>query len=206
MMRHKNGGGARVDQADVAARVWLDRESLASEHSSCDSGHISKSVIHGDSVIVNSKIISSTVNVNRISDSYVWASQLGHRVVVRSSHLEQVTLSGPVMAESATLIGPWSLEIPPANYLSDYLRIAGRWNRVPRWFAGNNYYIVEGGDETLWVGCKRRDFQHWLDNYGLGRRLGEPASRIKAFIESLIVAPSGERNNPQRVRESGIAV
>lgn len=189
MKRHPNGHGLVTENADIAAKVWLDRESLASGHCSIDSGAIAKSVVHGDSVVVNCKITSAILNCNRVTDSFIWASQLGPRVVVRSSHLEQVTLSGPIMAESATLIGPWTLEIPTNDYLSDYVRISGKWERAPRYFAGNRFYITEAENNSLYVGCKLRSFDWWLAHYGLGQRLGENAAKIKEFIEQLIASP-----------------
>lgn len=182
-MRRHPSGGLTTDQADVAANVQIDRDSLASGHCSIDSGNISSSVVSGDSTIVSSRISSSIIDCNRVTDSFVWASQLGKRVVVRSSHVEQCQLLGPIMVEGAICLGPWSLEAP--THLSDYVRISGQWTRPPRFFAGNQYFVVEGQDQSLYVGCKLRTFDYWLAHYGLGARLGEDACRIRDFILSL---------------------
>lgn len=182
MRRHRSGGLIQ-EEADVAECVEIDRESLASGDCSIDSGHITRSVISGDTLISNSRVSSSILNCRRVTDSFVWASHLKSRVVVRSSHIEQVELHGPIMVENATLIGPWTLEhLPP---YTDYLRIHGTWERPPRFLCGSQYTIVECGAGRLHIGCKCRTRDYWLKHYRFGSRLGEDAEAIKQFILSL---------------------
>lgn len=185
MYRHPNGGGLVNQQADVSPTVFVDRESLISNHVSVDSGHISRSLATGDTLISQSRIFESEVECQRLTSAFILNSKLQGRVVVRNSTVDRVMLNGSILCDGAELVGPWALTYQPEH--SDYLRIAGRWERPPRFLNTPRWAVVEGDEQgrTVWVGCKLRPIEYWLSHGHLAGRMGISEDEIRAFIESL---------------------
>lgn len=181
-MRRHHSGGLISGEADVSELVSIDANSIATQHCSIDSGTIVTSAVYGDTTIVNSRVESSDINCDRITNSSVRTSRIEHLTVIRNSNLTSVKLYGPILCDDATLTGPWKLVYTPTH--SDYLRIHGVWNRPPRFLDTPVYSVVECTGGRIHVGCKCRPAEYWLTHGRLAGRFGLSEEDIRAFIIS----------------------
>lgn len=184
--RHPNGRGLVTQQSDVSEQTFLDYDSLTSGDCAVDSGHISRSVVTGISIVSNSTIINSDIDCNRITNSFVLDSKLGKRVVVRNSHIESSSLTGAILVE-----GKLS-NVTIEHWHNDYLRLHGEWNRVPRFLSLEKFTLSEchviNGVQQIHIGCSCKPVTYWLNLHSrvrMGKRLGADSTIITEFIHSL---------------------
>lgn len=184
--RHPNGHGLVTQHSDVSENAFLDYDSLTSGDSAIDSGHISKSLVTGMSIVSNSTIIASDIDCNRISNSFVFQSKLGNRVVARNAHVENCNLAGAVLVE-----GKLS-NITIEHWHADYLRLHGEWDRAPRFLSLEKFTLAEchtlNGVKHIHIGCRCDPVDFWLNlprKHAMGKRLGADAVIIENFIYSL---------------------
>lgn len=184
--RHVNGGGLVVCYEDQHVRQG---------HVSSDSYVCPGSIVKGDSTVLSSSLIKTTVHESvlgqTVSTSSVIANCLLHETVVKNVLLRNVVVG------NADLIGPWMLE--------GIARIPeGVWTRPPRFqlISGDNGVevgltegITKNGQKHALMACWNKPVRQWLHaGPRLGRLHGWTAEQVetaRVFFQSLLDDPMG---------------